>query len=183
MAGSLFDQLKRAGLVDDRKARQIKREKHLQRKQGNKGVSAESATDDAATLAAKAAEEKAERDRRLNREFQARQAARAEYAAVRQMIDSHRIENWEGTLAHHFTDASTVKALYVNAETHAKLTTGSVRIARLDGGYSLICAAVAQKIDQRDPDALIPLPQQEASLSEEEREYYAKYEVPDDLHW
>lgn len=179
MAGSLFDQLKQAGLVDDSKARQVKREKHLQRKQGK----AQSAGNSAGEAAARAAEEKAERDRRLNRERQAEQAARAEQAAVRQMIESSRLGDWEGELAHHFTDGSKVKTLYVNADTRARLAAGSVRIARLDEGYAPVPSAAAEKIGRRDPDAVLPLPQEHAPPSDEDQEYYAKFQVPDDLDW
>lgn len=185
MAGSLFDQLKQAGLVDDKKAKQVKREKHQQLKQakGKKGKQAQAKPDDAGMLAARAAQEKAERDRQLNQERQRQQAARADQAAVRQMIESNRLSDWEGELAHHFTDGSAIKTLHVNKGVHAQLAAGRVRIARLDDNYVLVPAAAAEKIALRDADALIPVPKDEESLSEEDREYYAKFEVPDDLSW
>lgn len=185
MAGSLFDQLKQAGLVDDKKAKQVKREKHQQLKQakGKKGKQPQAKPGDAATLAARAAQEKAERDRQLNQERQRQQAAKAEQAAVRQMIESNRLSDWEGELAHHFTDGTAIKTLHVNQDVHAQLAVGRVRIARLDDNYALVPASTAEKIAQRDADALIPLPKGDESLSEEDREYYAKFEVPDDLTW
>lgn len=185
MTGSLFDQLKQAGLVDDKKAKQVKREKHRQLKQGKgkKGQQAKGPPSAAAALATQAAREKVERDRQLNRERQQQLAAKAEQAALHQLIESNRLSDWEGELPHHFTDGSTIKTLYVNKETHARLSVGSLRIARCDGGYVLVTAATAEKIAQRDAAALIPLPEGTEAISDEDREYYAKFEVPDDLIW
>ena len=39
MAGSLFDQLKKAGLVDEKKAKKVKQEKYQQTKQNKSGIS------------------------------------------------------------------------------------------------------------------------------------------------
>lgn len=185
MAGSLFDQLKQAGLVDDKKAKQAKREKYQQIKQGKgkKGKQPQGKPDDAAALATQAARKRAERDRELNRERQRQLTARAEQAALRQMIEINRLAEWEGELAHHFTDGSAIKTLHVNEDTQARLASGGIRIARYDDGYALVTAAVAEKIEQRGAHALIPLAQDDASLSEEDREFYARFEVPDDLTW
>ncbi|APZ43612.1 DUF2058 domain-containing protein [Acidihalobacter ferrooxydans] len=182
MAGTLFDQLKQAGLVDDKKAQQVKREKHQQRKQA-KGKQP-SRDDAASTRAAKAAAQKAERDRQLNRERQQQLADKAEQAALRQMIEANRLSGWEGDLAHHFTDGKVIKTLYTTADIRARLAAGRVRIARCDGGYALLPSVTAEKIEQRGgTDVLIPLPQDTAPLTDEDREYYAKFEVPDDLIW
>jgi uncharacterized protein YaiL (DUF2058 family) len=185
MAGSLFDQLKQAGLVDDKKAKQVKREKYQQIKQGKgkKGKQPQAKPDDAAALAARAAQDKAEGDRQLNRERQQLLAEKAERAALRQMIEANRLSDYAGERTHHFTDDGKVKTLYVNDDTHARLSVGSIRIAQFDDGYALVSAATAEKIAQRDANALIPLPEGDAALSDEDREYYAKFEVPDDLSW
>ncbi|OBS10552.1 DUF2058 domain-containing protein [Acidihalobacter prosperus] len=180
MSGSLFDQLKKAGLVDEKKARQVKKEKHQQLKKGRRGTEASA---EAARLAEQAAREKQARDRELNQARQEALKAKAEAAALRQLIESNRASEWEGNIAHHFVDGDKVKTLYVNRETHTRLGSGVLRIARLDDGYALVPAAAAEKIAQRDADALVATARAEESMSDEDRAHYARFEVPDDLMW
>ncbi|WP_373020261.1 DUF2058 domain-containing protein [Thiomicrorhabdus sp.] len=182
MAGNLFDQLKKAGLINEQKAKQVKKEKYQQTKQkkGKKGGSAES---DAAKLAAEAAQQKAERDRQLNLERQQAQEKKAEQAALRQLIESNRINGYEGDVTYNFADDGKVKSLQVNKQTRQKLVAGDVRIARFNGGYVLLSLEAAEKVEQRDTAVLIPFGDKDDSMSEEDREYYAKFEIPDDLMW
>ncbi|ACX97038.1 DUF2058 domain-containing protein [Halothiobacillus neapolitanus] len=187
MAESLFDQLKKSGLVSEQKAKQAKKAKgkaqFQQTKQSKAQKSQEalpSASDDPV---ARAAEEKAERARQLNLERQQQLAKKAMQAEVRQIIESNRLSGYEGSVRYHFADNGTVKTLGVNHQTHQRLGCAQVRIARFDGGYALIPAIAAEKIEQRDPDVLIAVPQAEAALSKEEKDYYAQFDVPDDLMW
>ncbi|OZB80436.1 MAG: hypothetical protein B7X28_06725, partial [Halothiobacillus sp. 13-55-253] len=90
---------------------------------------------------------------------------------------------YEGSVRYHFADNGTVKTLGVNHQTHQRLGCAQVRIARFDGGYALIPAIAAEKIEQRDADVLIAVPQAEVPLSKEDQDYYAQFDVPDDLMW
>ncbi|AOV17132.1 hypothetical protein BJI67_08735 [Acidihalobacter aeolianus] len=180
MSGSLFDQLKQAGLVDDKKARQVKKEKHQRLKQGRQ---ASAVTDEAARLAAEAVREKQARDRELNQSRQTELKARAEAAALRQLIESNRISDWQGDIAHNFVDGDKIKTLYVNRATHERLGSSALRIARLDDAYALVSTAAAEKIAQRDATVLVALTSGETSMSDEDRAHYARFEVPDDLMW
>ena len=193
MANSLFDQLKNAGLVNEQKAKQTQKAKGKAEFQQTKQAKAQKnsatpAPEDAITqaitqAASRAAAEKAERARQLNRERQQQQAHKAAQAEVRQIIETHRITGFEGTMPYHFTDADTVKTLNVNSPTHHRLAAALIRIARFDGGYLLIPAAAAAKIEQRDTTVLIPLPKTATNLSPEEQAHYAQFDVPDDLIW
>lgn len=180
MAGSLFDQLKKAGLVDEKKGKQLKKQQHQQLKQGKKHSDAAS---EAARLAAEAAREKQARDRELNQARQAQLAAKAEQAALRQMIEANALADWEGDVEHHFVDGGKIKKLLVTRPIHAQLAAGTLRIARHAGGYTLITAATAEKIAQRDEGVLIPLADAGESISSEDQAHYARFEVPDDLMW
>ena len=65
MSNSLQNQLLKMGLVDEKKVKQAKKEKHKQAKQqGKKAV----VVDEAKRLAQQVAAQKAERDRELNRQ-------------------------------------------------------------------------------------------------------------------
>lgn len=185
MAGSLFDQLKKSGLVDEKKARKAKQEQHQQNKKSraNKVKKGQVVVSEAAQLAAKAAEEKAARDRQLNRERQQEQAKKAAQAEVRQVIESNQIKGFEGEVVYNFADGKQVKSLNVNPKTHKGLSTERIRIARFSGGYVLVDSEAAEKIDQRDKAILIPIAGSNDSISQEDQDYYAQFEIPDDLVW
>jgi len=183
MAGSLFDQLKKSGLVDDKKAKQIKKQKYQQAKQ-KKGKKGQPVVSEATQLAEQAAKQKQERDRQLNLERQQAQVKKATQAAVQQRIESNQLKNYSGEKAYQFADGSTIKTLHVNQKIHQQLTSGAVRIVLFGGGYVLVASEVAEKIAQEDASLLIPLPSTEDdSLSEEDKDYYAQFEIPDDLVW
>jgi len=185
MAGSLFDQLKKSGLVDDKKAKQVQRQKQQQSKQNkaNKAKKGQVVESDAAKLAAKAAAEKAERDRQLNLQRQQEQLKKAQQAEVLQIIQSNQINRFEGETAFNFADDNKVKTLNVNKKTHQQLVAGTVRVARLNAGYALIPESAVEKIMQRDASVLIPLEVVDNSISDEDKDYYAQFEIPDDLVW
>ncbi len=185
MAGSLFDQLKKSGLVDDKKAKQVQRQKQQQSKKNraNKAKKGQALESDAAKLAAKAAAEKAERDRQLNQQRQQQQNLKAQQAELKQIIASNQLKGFEGDISYNFADNNKVKTLNVNAKTHKQLVAETLRIARFNGGYALIPAQAVEKITQRDASLLIPLSTADDGLSDEERDYYAKFEIPDDLVW
>lgn len=183
MAGSLFDQLKKSGLVDEQKAKKLKKEKYQQtKKQKNKkGAQPQS---EAAKLAAEAAQQKAEKDRQLNLERQQAQAEKAKQAECRQLIQTHQIQGYQGDIAYNFADGTQVKTLHVNPNIHKKLSAAQLRIARFEAGYVLVSEEAAAKISQRDESVLIPIVKDDHDgLSQADKDYYAQFEIPDDLVW
>jgi uncharacterized protein YaiL (DUF2058 family) len=195
MAGSLLDQMKKAGLVNEHKAKQAKKEKYQQTKQqqqqGGKNAVADptvahTETKTAAQLAADAAAQKAEKDRQLNAERQQQQAQKAKQAELKQILAVHTLKNTTGDQLFNFADGAQVKSVAVNAKTHAGLVAGSIRIVRWEGGHLLVSADMVDKINQRDDQLLIPLATDSTmddGLSAEDRDYYAKFAIPDDLSW
>lgn len=185
MAGSLFDQLKKSGLVNDKKAKQVQREKQQQSKQNraNKAKKGQAVVSEAAQLAAKAAQEKTERDRQLNVQRQQEQIEKAKKAELVQIIESNSLKDFNGDMAYNFADGSVVKTLHVNPKTHKQLSIDALRIARFKDGYALISVEAAEKIMQRDESVLIGAVASDDSMSQEDKDYYAKFEIPDDLVW
>jgi uncharacterized protein YaiL (DUF2058 family) len=182
MAGSLFDQLKKSGLVNEHKAKQIKREKYQQSKQP-KGQKDAQAENDAARLVAEAARLKAEKDRQLNLERQQQQAERAKQAELKQILQSNQLKGFGGEISFNFVDNKQVKTLQVNPATHQRLASGKIRIASLEGEYVLIPDTAVEKVERRDPSVLIPFTEKDDSIPQEDQDYYAKFEIPDDLVW
>lgn len=182
MAGSLFDQLKKAGLVDAQKAKKAKKAKHQQAKQ-NKGKKKPAQVSEAALLVEQAAKKQADKDRQLNLERQQRLQEKAKQAEVLQLLDANQLKGFEGEIVYHFADANQVKTFNVNAKTQKALVAERLRIARFNGGYVLITAEVAEKVAQRDETVLLGLSDNDDNLSQEDKDYYAQFEIPDDLIW
>lgn len=185
MGNSLFDQLQKTGLVDDKKAKKVKqslyKEKTKNKKQkGKKGAAPQ--PNEAARLAQKAQAEKVERDRRLNRLKKEEADRKAIAAQIKQLIVSNRIQDGEGDVVYNFTDGNVVKRLYVSEAVHKHLVAGRLAIARLGEAYELVPAVVADKIRQRDEQCIISC---ESSAADEpaEDDPYADYQIPDDLMW
>lgn len=186
MAGSLFDQLKKSGLVDEKKAKKIQQEKRQQTKQNKankpkKGTQTEQS--EAAILAAKVAEEKVQRDRDLNQQRKNEQVEKAKKAELKQLLESHQLKDFSGDIAYHFSDSGTVKTLYVNTATQKALTKEQILIVRFNNAYVLVRSELAAKIEARDSSVIVKNESLNTKLSQEDEDYYAKFEIPDDLVW
>lgn len=175
MAGSLKDQLLKAGLVSQQ---QVKKAAHEKRKDkdGSKQQQA------AAEAARRAEAAKAERDRELNRQRQEEAARKAAAAEIRQLIEANRLDKTEGEVPYNFTDGSKIRRIYVTPELHAQLIKGTLCIAKLGGRHELVRPDVAEKIQARDPSRVI-LPAPAAGDTPAADDPYAAYQVPDDLIW
>lgn len=176
MAGTLKDQLLKAGLVSTKQVRQAQ---HQQRKTRGTGQPAEPGHE----AAQRAQAQKAERDRELNRQRQ-EEAARKEVAAqIKQLIETNRLPRAEGDIPYNFIDGTRIKRIYVTPEIQAQLVKGSLCIAKLGGRHELVRRDVAEKIHARDPKrVIIPTvdPEPPATTADDP---YAAYQVPDDLMW
>lgn len=178
MSNSLQNQLLKMGLVDEKKVKQVKKEKHKQaRQQGKKAA----VVDEAKRLAQQVAAQKAERDRELNRQRKEEAERRALAAQIRQLIEVNRLPKDEGEIAYNFTDDNKVKRLYVTEQVQRQLGFGRLAIVMLDGQYELVPTAVAEKIRQRDESCVILCNEPEQHNDEDDP--YADYQIPDDLMW
>jgi uncharacterized protein YaiL (DUF2058 family) len=154
---SLQDQLLKAGLVDDKKANKIKKNKHKQIKKKHKNKI--ETTDEAKLAAQRAQAEKVERDRQLNQQTKEDAERKAIAAQVRQLVEMNRQSREDGDIDYSFTDGSLV----------------------LDQHYELIPTLVAEKIRMRDAGTQI-LSNQSTEIPDED-DPYADFKVPDDLMW
>ncbi|HEB94227.1 MAG TPA: DUF2058 domain-containing protein [Gammaproteobacteria bacterium] len=181
MGNSLFEQLKKTGLVDEKKAKKVKQSQYKSKKQkGKKGTPAPASP--ATLLAQKALAEKAERDRQLNQQRKDEAERKAISAQIRQLIQTNRVESSDGEVAYNFTDAGVIKRLHISPQVHRHLISGRLAIAKLDGDYMLVPVPVAEKIRQRDEHRIILCAQSsEPELAEDDP--YADYKIPDDLMW
>lgn len=180
MGNSMFDQLKKSGLIDKTKAQKAKHSQYKNQKQkARKGAAKE--LDESKLLAQQAHNEKISRDRQLNQQQREEAERHAITAQIRQLIETNAINNHDGDIAYNFTDNNLIKRLYVSEQIHCHLTSGRLAIAKLDDGYKLVPTPVAEKIRQRDTHCIIESVQQDESDSDDD--LYADYKIPDDLMW
>lgn len=179
MAKSLQEQLLAAGAIKKDRAAKLKKSKHKQNRQRQRGSAPE---DEIKATAQQALREKAERDRELSRQRHAEAERRALAAQVRQLVEGHRIDSGDGATPYHYTDRGTVRTLHVTAAQQALLARGKLAIARLDDTHVLIPAPVAEKIGQRDETAIVAL-NSDTGDGDDEDDPYRDYVIPDDLDW
>jgi len=181
MGNSLFDQLKKSGLVDKNKAQKVKHSQYKNKKQKtSKGAAPQ--VDEAKQLAQKAHAEKVERDRQLNQQLKEEAERKAIAAQIKQLIESNCVEERDGEIVYNFTDANVVKRIHVSEQAHKHLTTGRLAIAKLGERYKLVPMVVAEKIKQRDEQCII-MSEYVAEPELDEEDPYADYKIPDDLMW
>lgn len=182
MANSLRDQLLKKGITTKKQAKAAERESRdrqaAERKKRKQGEAAET-VDAVVVAAASARREKAARDRALNRQREAERAAKERAAQVRDLIASHRIQHAEGSVTHSFADGKRVRSIQVTEEIHRKIAHGALGIASLDGKYWVVPGAVAEKILDRSPEAVVVLHDPVGAIDDEDD----PYAVPDDLMW
>lgn len=180
MNKTLQDQLLKAGLIDQKKAKAVNAEQRKQKKQQPKG---HAIVDETKIAAQKALHEKAERDRELNRQRQAEADQKALKAQVKQIIETNAQDYARGETPYQFADGKLIKKIYVSDQQHDHLSRGLLAIARLAEKYYLIPARIAQKIEERDASAIVALHQGKAADQAEGDDFYAAYKIPDDLMW
>ncbi len=176
---SLQDQLLQAGVVDKKKAKQLKQEKRKQARQQPKG---KPPVDETREQARRHLAEKAERDRESNRALQSEAERKAVRAQVIQLVRTNRVARDAGEIGYQFVDGKKIKKLYVSARQQAQLSAGQLAVARLDDAYELVPAVVAEKIRERC-DQTIVLLNTRADDAPAEDDPYADYQIPDDLIW
>ena len=177
---SLQDQLKKAGLVDDKKAKELKRAKLKEEKLARKSKNRNAATDEIRQNLERNKSEKIAKDRQLNEGKNAKAERNAAIAQIRQLIEANGIAQ-SGEKKFNFADSGKVKQLWVSAQQVDQLSRGRIAIVKDIEKYALVPALVADKIGQRDPDAIVFRASESASLAADDP--YADYQIPDDLDW
>ncbi|NAT27235.1 DUF2058 domain-containing protein [Pseudomonas syringae pv. actinidiae] len=179
MSLSLRDQLLKAGLVNQKQAKQVGKEKQKEQRLVHKG---QSQADDSQKRAAQEAQaEKIKRDQELNRQQQEKVEQKARAAQVKQLIEVSRLPKLITEDYYNFVDDKKVKRISVNALVRNKLSSGSLAIVHHGGGYEIIPREAALKIQERDPRRVVLL--NTPTEAPDADDPYAAYQVPDDLMW
>ncbi len=176
---SLQDQLLKAGLVSKDKATKAKSAKRKQAKI-NKKHKLET-IDQSKVAAEKAMTAQAEKARQLNQQKNAKAEEIAIIAQIKQLIQVNQQNIGKAQVTFNFTDNEKIKKLEVSNEIHKHITNGLLAIARFNDEYSLVPKVVAEKIQQRSNDFIVPLNLKIEEIAEDDP--YADYQIPDDLMW
>lgn len=180
MAGSLQDQLLKAGIANKQQAKKATIDKRKQKKQSPKEAEAER-QQRLDTIDAQR-KEKTERDRQLNEARKAEQEQKALDAQIKQLIERHQVKaSPRAETRFQFVDGTTIKSIYVDESMMSPLARAQLRIVRSGASYALVPAVVAQKIEDRRPTVVIPLSSDQQASDEDDP--YAEYVIPDDLMW
>jgi uncharacterized protein YaiL (DUF2058 family) len=179
MSLSLRDQLLKAGLVNEKQAKQAGKQKQKENRLVHKGQAEKDETARLAALQAKA--EKAARDQELNRQQQEKAEQKARAAQVKQLIEASRLPKLTTEDYYNFVDDKKVKRLSVNNLMRDKLSRGSLAIVKHGGGYEVLPREAALKIQEREPQRIVLL--NTPTEAPDADDPYAAYQIPDDLMW
>ena len=131
MSLSLRDQLLKAGLVNEKQAKQAGKQKQKQQRLEKKG---QVEVDDAIKQAALQAQaEKAARDQALNEQQKEKAEQKARAAQIKQLIETSRLPKLQSDDYYNFVDEKKIKRIAVNAMLRDKLSRGSLAIVRHGG--------------------------------------------------
>ena len=176
------DQLLKAGMATKKQVQKAKQARNKKNKQQRSQK--EASIDESRLNATRLADEKAFRDRELNKKKVEEARLKAIVAEVDQLISKNRVSRDEGCeLAYNFTDNNKVERIYINEEMRQKIINGGLGIACLAGQYELVVRAIAEKIQQRDDTRIFLSANEQAVEGESEDDPYADYQIPDDLIW
>lgn len=176
---SLQEQLMKAGLADKKKARKAKQQK---REEVNKVKRGEIDAEDPAERARRLREEQAEADRKLEAERKAEREKKEIAAQIKQMTEQSRIDRSKGDVAFQFVQDKKIKKAWVTTKQQQQLERGQIAIVALGDGYELVPTVVAEKIRQRDEQAVLLLSER-GSQDVDEDDPYKDFPIPDDLMW
>jgi hypothetical protein len=166
---SLQEQLLKAGLTTEKKAKKAKKSSKKSR--------------DMKREVKAAAEEKRQtqldRDKQLNQEIKQQAELKAIQAQIKQLIAMNR-QAEDGPLKYNFTDEGLVKQLDVTDLQQKQLAKGLLAIVKTDSDYAIVPGVVADKVALRDESIIIS----HAEVEEvDEDDPYKDYVIPDDLMW
>lgn len=178
MAKSLQEQLRQAGLANQKQMTKARKAKNTKEKMQRKGAVV---VDEAAELVKLREAEQLERDRALNLEKHQQAQVRSIQAQIRQIVELNAIDE-RGDVEYRFDHGGMIKTLMLTKEHRGALIRGALAIVGKDDALSMVPAQAASKIAERDDQWLVLQNKRDEALDEIDDEY-AGFEVPDDLMW
>lgn len=127
--------------------------------------------------------ERAERDRALAAERNARAREQELRAQIKQIIETHQ-QKPAGEQPYRFIDAGKIKEILVGERQRQQLANGSLSIARHLDTYALLPQAAALMVRERGGEIVVDHSRATpAAQADADEEHYRRFVVPDDLMW
>lgn len=192
MRNPLQDQLLKSGLAKKSKLAQVVREQTKQRQGKSTGPAPESG--DAPSDARQIQAQRVERDRALAAQTNARARSKEIEAQVRQIVQAHRIVP-VGEIEYRFSDRGKFHVFPVSPLIRSQLASGAAVIVRHADGYEILPRPAARMVRQRMPEAIVVDNRAPGELAvdngtpgaqsgkDSDDDFYARFQVPDDLIW
>ncbi|HTE43557.1 MAG TPA: DUF2058 domain-containing protein [Steroidobacteraceae bacterium] len=182
MSLSLREQLLAAGLVTQKQVQQADKDQSNQQHRHKKTVG-KSAPPPKPTAAQRAHEEKAARDRELNKKKEEKAARRARAVAINQLVEQNRIPRVEDENPefYNFVDGGKIYRIAVKDDSRDRVVDGALVVARYRGFFALVPKEAAEKIRAIDSNAVLEYKAE--STTADENDPYKDFVVPDDLKW
>ena len=176
------EQLLKAGVVTKKQVHKAQQEKSRKSKNKQAKSKKEVVLTEAQLKAKQASDEKAERDRELNKKKEEQARQKANSIEINQLIINNKLERDDSCeIAYNFEHNKKVKHIYINAEMKQKIIKGKLGIARIEGRYELVPLEVAEKIISRNAKRIILFTQDDTAKNDD---YSAEeHQIPDDLVW
>ncbi len=178
MAKSLQEQLRQAGLANQKQMVKARKAQNTKEKMQRKGVDV---VDETAEAVRQSDAEKLSRDRALNEQKNQAAQQKAIQAQIQQLIELNAIAE-RGDVEYRFDHAGVIKTLMLTTEHRRALIRGALAIVGNADNLSIVPAQAAEKIAERDTGWLVLQNQRDEDDFDADDEY-AGYEVPDDLMW
>ncbi len=176
---SLQDQLLKAGLSNDAKAKKIRSDQRKQTKKQQKNKI--EIVNEAKQLVQEAKAKQQEKDKQFNQQRNIEAEKKQIANQIIQLIELNKLPKDEEGIAYNFTDQNKVKVIYISEKSRNQIIAGSFAIVKSKDNYEVVDAEVAKKIKQRDEQPVIVLFEGKAEMPEDGE--YTGYEIPDDLMW
>jgi uncharacterized protein YaiL (DUF2058 family) len=139
-------------------------------------------TSAAATTASLAQSAKLLRDQALDRQQQEKAEKKAKIAAVRQMIEQHRLTLADSGDPFHFVDGTKIRQIPVDAALRSRLVSGELVIVRYYGRYDIVPKVLIARLRDRDEQVIVAGGGAARPVADAEAQYPG-FAVPDDLIW
>ncbi|MBI4082690.1 MAG: DUF2058 family protein [Candidatus Lambdaproteobacteria bacterium] len=161
----LKDQLLKAGLIDEKQARQARHQRRVETKQlGREELERRQCEEQERARRQQAEQAEADRQRAAEaqaalttREARLREQQKRE-TAIQAAYREGELPSWEGTRIYYFVDGKRVEMLQVTEDAARRLAEGGVAICRREGhgrGFTLLNAGGAEKLRAAAPERVV----------------------------
>jgi len=189
MSLSLRDQLLKAGLVNEKQAREAERQLQQKQQQASHQQSKRQRALPSAqeSAALRRAQDKAVRDGQLNLKRQEQAERKARQAQARQLIEQNRLPKIASEEYFNFVDGQKIRRICVDTGTRERLHRGELVIVRFGHHCELVSAEIAERVRERDPRAVVTgaaaANPTAPGVPNAADDAYRDFAVPDDLVW